>query len=198
MSALGGDIKFGLRMLRRSPGVTAAAIFALALGIGANTAIFSVVDNLLLRPLPFPESNQLDAVYRATAKFGFAKGPWSYPDFKDFLARNTAFENVGVWAGGDGNLSGVGSPERVLIRLASPSLLPTLRVSPIAGRNFLESEAIKGNDHVVLLDYGLAQRRFGSPDGALGKMVRIDNVEYQVVGVLPRGFFLQSKADVFG
>jgi len=197
MSALGGDIKFGLRMLKRSPGVTAAAIFALALGIGANTAIFSIVDNLLLRPLPFPESNQLDAVYRMAAKFGNNKGPWSYPDFKDFQAQTTVFENVGVWSGGDGNLSGVGSPERVLIRLASPSLLPTLRVSPIAGRNFLESEALKGNDHVVLLDYGLAQRRFGSPQNALGKSLRIDDVDYQVVGVLPRGFFLQTKADVW-
>ncbi|HEY1585696.1 MAG TPA: ABC transporter permease, partial [Polyangia bacterium] len=197
MSALGGDIKFGLRMLKRSPGVTAAAIFALALGIGANTAIFSVVDNVLLRPLPFPESSQLHAVYRSVAKLGFFRGPWSYPDFKDFQAQNSVFQNVGVWANGDANLSGVGSPERVLIRLASPSLLPTLRVSPVAGRNFLESEAIKGNDHVVLLDYGLAQRRFGSPQLALGKSVRVDNVDYQVVGVLPRGFFLQTKADVW-
>ena len=191
------DLKFAFRMLRRSPGVTIAAVFALALGIGANTAIFSVVDNVLLRPLPFPESNKLDTIYRGAPKLGFFKGPWSYPDFKDFLAQNRVFENAGVWANGDANLSGAGSPERVLIRLASPSLLPTLRVSPIAGRNFLDSESLKGNDHVVMLDYALAQRRFGSPQLALGKTVRLDDVDYQVVGVLPRGFFLQTKADVW-
>ncbi|MGZ3406356.1 MAG: ABC transporter permease [Polyangia bacterium] len=197
MSALATDVKFALRMLRRSPGVTAAAILALALGIGANTAIFSVVNGVLLRPLPYPQSQELSAVYRSASRLGFLKGPWSYPDFKDFLAQNQSFENAGVWANGDGNLSGNGAPERVLIKLASPTLLPTLRVSPIAGRNFLASETFKGNDHVVLLDFALAQRRFGSPQDALGKTVRLDSVDYQVVGVLPRGFFLQTPSDVW-
>ncbi|HEY2745780.1 MAG TPA: ABC transporter permease [Polyangia bacterium] len=197
MRDLLGDLKFALRMLRRSPGVTAAAVLALALGIGANTAIFSVVDGVLLRPLAYPESSQLVAVYRGATHFGFTKGPWSFPDFKDFLAQNQSFENAGIWSGGDGNLSGNGSPERVLIRLASPTLLPTLRVAPIAGRNFLPGEAFKGNDHVALLDYKLAQRRFGTPNDALGKTVRIDGVDYQVVGVLPRGFFLETAADVW-
>ncbi len=197
MSNLLGDLKFALRMLRRSPGVTIAAVLTLALGIGANTAIFSVVDGVLLRPLPYPESSQLVAVYRGTTHLGFFKGPWSHPDFKDFLAQNQSFENVGVWAGGDSNLSGNGSPERVLIRLASPTLLPTLRVAPIVGRNFLPNEAFKGNDHVVMLDYKLAQRRFGSPNDALGKTVRLDGVDYQVIGVLPRGFFLERPADVW-
>ena len=135
MSNLLADLKFALRMLRRSPGVTAAAVLALALGIGANTAIFSVVDGVLLRPLPYPDSSQLVAVYRGSTHLGFVKGPWSFPDFKDFLTQNQSFENVGVWSGGDGNLSGNGTPERVLVRLASPTLLPTLRVAPIAGRN---------------------------------------------------------------
>ena len=125
MSTLLHDLKFALRMLKRAPGVTLAAILALALGIGANTAIFSVVDNVLLRPLPYPNSQNLVSVWRQVKRFGFLKGPWSYLDFKDLQAQNTVFENVGVWAGGDGNLSGAGNPERVLIRLASPSLLPS-------------------------------------------------------------------------
>src|SRR5262249_43173768 len=155
MSTLMSDLKFALRMLRRAPGVTLAAILALALGIGANTAIFSVVDNVLLRPLPYPRSQDLVTVYRAAARFGFFKRPWSYLDFKDLQAQNRVFDSVGVWAGGDANLSGAGNPERVLMRLASPSLLPTLQMSPVAGRNFLESEALKGNDHVAILDFAL-------------------------------------------
>src|SRR5258708_30357983 len=136
MDALWKDVRFALRMLRRAPGVTAAAVLTLALGIGANTAIFSVVDNVLLRPLPYPDSQQLVVVYRAVSHLGFLKGPWSYPDFKDLLAQNQVFENAGVCANGAANLSGGGAPERVLIRLASPTLLPTLRVSPLVGRNF--------------------------------------------------------------
>ena len=85
----------------------------------------------------------------------------------------------------------------MLIRLASPTLLPTLRVSPIVGRNFAADEAFKGNDHVVMLDYKLAQRRYGAPAAALGQTVRLDGVDYQVIGVLPRGFFFDSAADVW-
>ncbi|HEX6839179.1 MAG TPA: ABC transporter permease, partial [Polyangia bacterium] len=197
MGALGGDLKFALRMLRRSPGVTAAAVLALALGIGANTAIFSVVDNVLLRPMPYPDSGALMAVHRTVAKFGWMRGPFSYPDFKDFLAWNRSFENVGAWGGGDANLTGAGAPERVLMRIATPTLLPTLRIAPIVGRNFTERETHKGDDHVVMLDWGLAQRRFGSPEGALGKSVRLDGVDYQVIGVLPRGFRFDTPADIW-
>jgi putative ABC transport system permease protein len=191
------DLKFALRTLRRSPGVTAAAVLALALGIGANTAIFSVVDNVLLRPLPYPDAGSLMAVHRTVKKFGFTRGPFSYPDFKDLQAWTHSFENIGVWGGGDANLTGAGAPERVLVRVASPTLLPTLEVSPIVGRNFTELETHRGDDHVVMLDWRLAQRRFGSPEGALGKSVRLDGVDYQIIGVLPRGFLFDRPADVW-
>jgi len=198
MNTLLRDLKFALRMLRRSPGVTAAAVFALALGIGANSAIFSVVDNVLLRPLPYPHSDELVAVHRAATKLGFGDGPFSYPDFKDLQAQNRVFTNVGVWADGDINLSGgSGNAERALMNLVSPSLLPTLGVSPIVGRNFVEDETKKGNDHVCLLSWALAQRRFGSPHAALGQSVRLDGVDFQIIGVLPRGFQLQARADVW-
>ena len=197
MNTILNDIKFALRMLKRSPGVTAAAVLALALGIGANTAIFSVVDNVLLRPMPYPESGALVSVRRTMKIFRGLGGPFSYLDFKDLLAWNHSFENVGVWGGGDANLTGGGTPERVLIRIASPSLLPTLRIAPIVGRNFTERETHRGDDHVVLLEWGLAQRRFGSPEGALGKSVRLDGVDYQIIGVLPRGFAFDTPADVW-
>src|SRR6185503_19863742 len=123
--------------LRRSPGVTAAAVLALALGIGANTAIFSVVDNVLLRPLPYPNSQDLMYLSRSSSKFNFRNAPFSYLNFNDLQAQNRVFENVGVWADGDINLSRAGgAPERAHLKVISPSLLPTLQVSPIVGRNF--------------------------------------------------------------
>src|SRR5262249_19433967 len=186
-----------LRMLRRSPGVTAAAILALALGIGANTAIFSVVDNVLVRPLPYPQSQNLVRVYRTSSRYGWTHSPFSYLDFKDFLAQNHVFENVGVWHNGDANLAGGGAPQRVLVRLASPTLLPTLRASPIVGRNFFEGETLQGSDHLVILDFPLAPRRFGSAEGAVGQSVWLDGVAYQVIGVLPRGFRFDTPADVW-
>ena len=192
-----GDLKFALRILRRSPGVTAAAVLALALGIGANTAIFSVVDGVLLRPLPYPQSQDLVRVYRTHSRYGSYNAPFSYPDFKDLLARNQVFENVAVWVEGDLNLTGSGRPERVLVRHVSPTLLPTLRVEPAFGRNFLPSEQLKGNDHVVMLDWPLAERRFGNAADAVGKSVRLDGVDFQVVGVLPRGFRFERHVDVW-
>jgi len=197
MGTFVADLKFALRMLRRSPGVAAAAIMALALGIGANTAIFSVVDGVLLRPLPYPDSQQLVAVYRTSSRYGWQSSPFSYPDFKDLLAQNHVFENVGVWSDGDASLAGSGAPERVLTRVASSTLLATLRVAPVVGRNFLPSEELEGSDHVVLLDFQLALRRFGSAHEALGKSVRLNGVDYQVVGILPRGFRFDAPADVW-
>jgi putative ABC transport system permease protein len=191
------DLGFALRLLRRSPGMTLAAVLTLAIGIGATSAIFSVVDGVLLRPLPYPDSGALMAVHRNDKKHRFMRAPFSYPDFKDLLAQNRSFENVGVWSEGDINLTGVGAPERVLIRFASPTLLPTLRVRPAVGRNFTANEAFKGSDHVVMLDWGFAQRRFGSAEEALGKSVRLDGIDYQIVGILPHGFRFDTPADVW-
>jgi len=192
-----GDLKFALRMLRRNLGVTAAAVLALALGIGANSAIFSVVDSVLLRPLPYPQSQDLIRVYRTAARFGWNSSPFSWLNYKDLLARNRVFENVAVWTNGDANLSGADAAERVLVRFASSTLLPTLRVAPIVGRNFLPGEELRGNDTVVLLDFALAQRRFGSAQESIGKSVRLNGVDHQVVGVLPRGFRFDTPADVW-
>ena len=116
MSTLINDLKFALRMLRRSPGVTAAAVLALALGIGANTAIFSVVDNVLLRPLPYPNSQDLMYLSRSSSKLNFRNAPFSYLNFKDLQAQNRVFENVGVWADGD-------------INPRAPAALPSARSS---------------------------------------------------------------------
>jgi len=197
MRTIFSDARHALRLFKKAPGFAAVAVVTLALGIGANTAIFSVVDNVLLRPLPYPDSGDLYAIHRTVKRYGAMRGPFSLPDFKDLLAQNRTFENVGAWGGGDANLTGVGTPERVLIRIATPSLLPTLHVTPVVGRNFNANEAFKGSDHVVLVDWGFAQRRFGTPEAALGKNVRLDGVDYQIVGILPRGFRFDTPADIW-
>jgi len=198
MSALGSDLKFALRTLRRSPGVTAAAVIALALGIGANTAIFSVVDGVLLRPLPYPDSASLYAIGTGSSKHPeFRAGPLSYPEFLDLQQQTRTFENVGGWVDGDVNLSGTGSPERVLLRVVTPSLLPTLRVQPVVGRNFLPEETVKGRDHVALISDGLWRRQFGGGRDAVGRSVRLDGIDYQVIGILPRAFVLDHPVDVW-
>src|SRR5262245_11160658 len=185
MSALANDLRFALRMLLGSPGTTIVAILALSLGIGANTAIFSVVDGVLLQPLPLPDSQALYAVRTGSYKSGEFRGVFSYPEFEDLAAQKHTLESVGAWADGERNRSGEGAPVRVLTRWAVPTLLPTLRVVPALGRNFLPEETAKGRNHVVILDHGLWQRQFAGAPDVIGKSLRLDGVSYQVIGVLP-------------
>ncbi|MDB4966156.1 MAG: transporter permease [Myxococcales bacterium] len=197
MGPVGTDVRFALRMFKRSPGVTAAAVLALALGIGANTAIFSVVDGVLLRPLPFPDSRALFIVHTGNAKLNRFDAPFSYPEYQDLVAQTRTLESVGAWCEGDANFSGGAAPERVLIRLVTPSLLPTLRVEPVRGRNFLAEETLKGRDHVAIIDYGLWQRQFSGSADAVGRSIRLDGTDYQIIGILPKGLKLERGIDVW-
>ena len=164
----------------------------LALGIGANSAIFSVVDGVLLRSLPLPDSQSLYAVHTGAASFNRYDGPLSYPEYQDVVQQTRSFQNIGAWYDSDANLSDGVRPERVMLRVVLPSLLPTLGVELARGRNFLPEETTKGRDHLALITYGLWQRRFGGRDDAIGKSVYLDNVDYQIVGVLPRDFQFEA------
>jgi predicted permease len=192
-----GDLRFALRTMWRSPGVTLAAVLALALGIGANTAIFSVVHGVLLRPLPFPDAQ---ALYRVNTNFGnkgYSDNPLSWPQYQDVVAQTRTVSGVGAWFDGDSNLAGPAGSERVLLRVATPSLLPTLGMQPVRGRNFLPEESAGGRNQVALIAHGLWQRQFGGRDDALGKTLRLDEVDYRIVGILPRGFQLEQPIDVW-
>jgi predicted permease len=192
------DLRFALRVLRRSPGMAAAAVLALALGIGANTAIFSVVDGVLLRPLPYPDSSDLVALHTGSRKLNRFDAPLSYPDYEDLAAQSRSLESVGAWANGDANLvGGNAAPERVLIRVATPSVLSTLRVQPVRGRNFAPEETIKGRDQVAIIDYGLWLRQFNGAEDAVGRSVRLDGLDYRIIGILPRDFRLEHPTDVW-
>ena len=198
MQQLIQDLRFAIRGLVKRPGFALIAIVTLALGIGANSAIFSVVDSVLFRSLPLPESQSLYAVHTGAVKFNNRfDGPFSYPEYQDVVAQTHSFQSIGSWVDGDANLSGATRPERVTVRVVLPSLLPTLGVQPVRGRNFAPEETTKGRDHVALITYGLWQRQFGGGDDAMGKSLRLDNVDYQIIGILPHDFQFEAPVDLW-
>src|SRR5258706_7148693 len=158
MNTLLQDLRYGARMLFKNPGITFVVILALALGIGANTAIFSVVDAVLLRPLPYPESDRL--VFLNETSKAMDEISVSYPNFTDWRNQNHVFENIGVYNRNSYNLTGGGEPERILTAQASADLFSALRVQAAIGRAFTNEEDKPGGTPVVMLSHGLWQRRF--------------------------------------
>jgi len=197
MNQLIQDLRYAVRGLIKRPGFTLIAVMTLALGIGANSAIFSVIDGVLLRSLPLPDSNSLYAVHTGTATFNHFDGPLSYPEYQDVAQQTRSFQSIGAWVDGAANLSDGARPERVKLRIVLPSLLPTLGVEPLRGRNFLSDETTKGRDHVALITYGFWQQRFAGNDDAIGKSIYLDNVDYQIVGILPHDFQFESPVDLW-
>src|ERR1051325_8315054 len=197
MQQLIQDLHYAVRGLLKRPGFTIIAVMTLALGIGANSAIFSVVNGVLLRSLPLPDAQSLYAVHTGASSFNRYDGPLSYPEYQDVAEQTRSFQSIGPWYDSDANLSEGAQPERVMLRVVLPSLLPTLGVETVRGRNFLPEETTKGRDHVALITYALWQRRFSGADDAIGKSVRLDNVEYQIVGVLPRDFQFEAPVDLW-
>jgi predicted permease len=189
------NLRFGLRMLRKSPGFTLAAVLTLALGIGANTAIFSVVNGVLLRPLPYQNPEQLLILWEGTPQFPEAS--LSFPNFRDYRERNGTFSAFAGFRADSRDLTGMDSPERLSVRMASASLLPTLGVAPALGRNFLPEEDRKGGAPVVMLEHGFWQRRFGKDPSVLGRTLTLDGTPHTVVGVLPERFRFFSVRDIW-
>ncbi|HEX5410744.1 MAG TPA: ABC transporter permease [Terriglobia bacterium] len=190
------DLRYGLRQLRRNPGFTAVAVLTLALGIGANTAIFSVVDTVLLRPLPYKDASRL---LWATERFPFNHGAANVvsPDFIGWKDRNQAFEQIGAAGGAGGeNLTGAGPAIRVSITNVTTNFFSMLGVHPLLGRTFLASEGKLGNDHVALLSESLWRNQLGSDTHVLGKTIRLGGSAYTVVGVMPSSL-RYDKADVW-
>ena len=197
MQQLIQDLRYAVRGLIKRPGFTFIAVMTLALGIGANSAIFSVVNGVLLRSLPLPDSKSLYAVHTGAASFNRYDGPLSYPEYQDVAQQTRSFQNIGAWYDSDANLSDGVKPERVMLRVVLPSLLPTLGIETVRGRNFLSEETTKGRDHVALITFGLWQRRFAGSEDAIGKSVYLDNVDYQIVGILPPDFQFEAPVDLW-
>src|SRR5215471_8247726 len=181
---LGQDVRYGLRMLAKSPAFTAIAVIALALGIGANSAIFSVVDAVLLRPLPFKNPGQLVMVWENAAHLGFPRDTPSPANFLDWQKQATGFTGMAAMIERSFNLTGIGEPERLEGRRVSGNLFQLLGISTRLGRTFVPEDD-KAGTHVVLLSHSLWQRRFGSDPGVIGRALTLDGESYSVVGVMP-------------
>jgi len=190
------DLRYGLRLLARSPGFTAVTVLTLALGIGANTAMFSVVEGVLLAPLPYSHPDRLAVVWENNLHFKQVVWP-SYPNFKDWQGSARSFERMAAVRWRHYDLTSPGSPEHLLSAGISSSFLDTLDVKLPIGRNFSLPEDERGGAPVVIISNDLWRKRFGGNPQALGKAVTLNGVDYTVIGVLPPGFhFGDERLDV--
>jgi putative ABC transport system permease protein len=182
------DVVYGLRGLRKSPGFSAVAILTLALGIGATTAIFNIVNAILLRPLPFKDSERVVQIWTISSQFGDFPLGESKPDFEDIKSQAPSFETMALCEPLGMNLTNPGEPEQVMGVVSGPDLLAMFGVQPQLGRDLQPDDEPASKGNVALISYGLWQRKFGGDSGILGRKLTLDQKVYTVVGVLPRGF----------
>ena len=193
MDSLAADLRYAFRQLRRSPTFTLAAIACLALGIGANTAIFTVINAVLIRPLPYPEPDRLVRLFEATKGDAADRNTVAPADFLDWRAQSRVFERSAAIYDYGVNLTGHGEPAEVTAELASADLFPLLGLVPTLGRTFTAEEDGPGGAKAVVLSHGLWQRRFGGARDVVGQVVRVDDQPYTVVGVLAEGAGLAGQ-----
>lgn len=190
------DLRYALRALTRTPGFTLAVVLTLALGIGVNSAIFSVVYGVLLRPLPYASPERLVVLYGHYPQFGRAST--SLPDFQDWRAGTHAFEQLAAVHGGNFILTGDGEPERVVADRVTANFFTTFGVRPVRGRAFLPDEdKMGGDDRVVVLSYGYWQRRFGGDPRIVGRDIQLSGRPWTVVGIAPQGFRFGRDVDLW-
>jgi putative ABC transport system permease protein len=194
----GHDLRYGVRMLWKNPGFTAVAVVALALGIGANSAIFSVVNTVLLRPLPYKEPERLVMVWEDDSKHGFPNDTPAAANYVDWRDQNQVFEGMAALADQSFNLTGAGDPERIDGKRVNANLFELLGVAPQHGRAFAAEEDRPGANKVVILSQALWQRRFGSDAGIVGKTLTLNGEGHTVVGVMPASFqFPDRQAELW-
>jgi len=190
MGTLVQDVRYAIRMMGKNPGFTVIAVLTLALGIGANTAIFSVVNGVLLRPLPYPQPSQL--VVLSENNKNFERSSISYPNFLDWQRRNSTFAAIAAYRNDDFSLTGSGEAERVRVGMVSAGFFEILGVNPVRGRLFTPEEDLRGGPRVALISAGLWQSKFGSAPEVVGKTITMDGRGYTVIGIVPVAFHLES------
>jgi len=198
MGTLFQDLRYGLRTLTKSPGFTAVAVLTLGLGIGANTAMFSVVNAVLLEPLPYKDAGRLVTLWENHTAFG-SSGPGAVtdPDYVQWRAQNQAFDDIAAFHGETYNLTGVGEPERLLGATVSPNLFHLLGVTSALGRTFLPEEERAGGGNVAVLSHQLWESRFGSNAAIIGKSIVLDGTSYTVIGVMPVNFDFPNQCSIW-
>ena len=195
MHTLLQDLRYAIRQLRKSPGFTLASVITLTIGIGANVAIFSSMDAVVLRPLSVPQMDRVVTVAEQRDRGGFDQV--ALANYEDWLRQSRSFEDLTVRKRLDMSLTGTGDAAHVQVAATSANFFTALRARPVLGRVFGESECRPGHDAVVLLNYGLWQRRFGSDPSVLGRRIELDQRGYTVIGVLPKTLQYPSDADIF-
>jgi len=195
METLFQDLRYALRNLAKTPAFTAVALITLALGIGANTAIFSVVNVVLLRALPYADPDRLVVLLHK------GRNPASHGNFMDWKRDNHVFENMAAAEGWSANLTGVDKPQKLPGMRVTPEMFPTLGVAPLLGRNFIVEEAQRGKDRVVILSYPLWQQQFGGDRDVVGQSMQLNGEAYTIIGVMPLGFrfapFWDTKSQIW-
>jgi putative ABC transport system permease protein len=195
MSGLVQDLRYALRALRRAPGFAAVAIVTLALGIAATTIVYSIVDGILLRPLPIRDAGRV-VLAREIAPSG-TEMSLAWPNFEDWQKRLTSFETVAAWRGLTANLTGVDQPRRLNVRHTTWNLLTALGVSPMIGRDFTPEDDRAGAGQTAIVSYAFWQRELGGAADAIGKRIMLDEAPVTVIGVLPRDFTVARQEDIF-
>src|SRR5688572_19248941 len=198
MDAFLNDIRYAIRNLLKRPGFTLVAAITLALGIGANSAIFSAVHSLLLKPLPFPELDRMVAIWDKNPSQGVMHNEVTIPNYLDWRAQSQSYEQLALYRWWNVNLTGIDPPERIQGFLVTANFLDVTGMKPIMGRNFTEEENRPGKNVVVIIAHSLWQRRFGSDPNILGKTLTINGVTHTVIGVMPERFNYPEGGEIYG
>jgi putative ABC transport system permease protein len=197
MERLQQDVRYAVRSLRKNPGFTLVAVLTLALGIGATTAIFSVVNGVLLHPLPFRDADRLAMVWIDNLSDGIRQDITAYPTFVDWREQNRVFQDMAAFRPQQVNLTGEFEPEQIARTAITANFFALLDVEPTRGRGFTVEEEQPGNDRVAVLSHGLWQRRFGGAPEVIGQTIRMNEAEFTVVGVMPAGFDFPAESQLW-
>ncbi|HET7275338.1 MAG TPA: ABC transporter permease, partial [Longimicrobiaceae bacterium] len=192
METLWQDVRYAARKLIRSPGFTTVAVLTLALGIGANTAIFSVIDAVLLKPLEYQEPDELVFINSQFPTLGFDQFWISPPEYREIQEYAESFSEVGAWRTGSASISAIENPQRVTAATASAELFRVLGVAPQLGRTYTEEEDTEGAAAVVVISDGLWRGTFGADPGIVGSTIQVNGAPTTVLGVMPPGFDIEE------
>src|SRR2546423_9807568 len=184
------DLIYGLRWLRKNPGFTLLAVLMLAVGIGVNTAMFSVINAVLLKPLPYPEADRI--VWMNESGPEVANRQVSYPNFVDWRARNQSFEAMSTFRGWSVNVTGADKPENIGARIVGADYFKVMRATPLLGRDFSDEDDKPGAPPVTLISYEFWQQHFGGDPNIVGKQILLDDKSHTIIGVLPESFAHQG------
>src|SRR6266852_5589415 len=197
MDTLSKDFRYAIRNILNRPGFTAIAVITLALGIGANSAIFSTINALLIKPLPFPDLDRVVAIWDKDPGRGYKHNEVALANYLDWRAQNQSFEPLALYRWWSTNLTGVESPERIQGFLVTANFLDVVGVKPIKGRSFSEEENQPGKDAVAIINYSLWQRRFGADPDIVNKTITTNGIARTVIGVMPEGFNFPKAAELY-